>query len=135
MVDWHEVWTRTYWREYLGRVGGTVGWLVQLACARLPQRAFCFSRLHASRLRDEGLTGDITILPGEYQGALEPVPVRDAEALVVFAGRHIPEKQVPAVVPAIALARERLPQLRAAILGDGPERARVTELVAELGLA
>ncbi len=37
-------------------------------------------------------------------------------------------------MPAIALARERLPQLRAAILGDGPERARVTELVAELGL-
>src|SRR4051812_16758845 len=22
LVDWHEVWTRTYWREYLGRLGG-----------------------------------------------------------------------------------------------------------------
>ncbi len=134
VVDWHEVWTRTYWREYLGRLGGTIGWLVQLACARVPQRAFCFSRLHAARLRDEGLGGEITILPGEYDGALEPLPVRDADPLVVFAGRHIPEKQVPAVVPAIALARERLPQLRGAILGDGPERPRVAELVAELGL-
>ncbi len=29
VVDWHEVWTREYWREYLGRRAGDVGWLVQ----------------------------------------------------------------------------------------------------------
>ncbi len=48
VVDWHEVWSRSYWREYLGRFGGAVGYAVQLACARLPQQAFCFSRLHAA---------------------------------------------------------------------------------------
>src|SRR4051812_33178204 len=57
VVDWHEVWSRGYWREYLGRAAGAIGYLVQLACARIPQRAFCFSRLHAARLRDEGLRG------------------------------------------------------------------------------
>ena len=54
VVDWHEVWTREYWRDYLGRAGGWVGWRVQRACARIPQRAFCFSRLHAARLRARG---------------------------------------------------------------------------------
>ena len=44
---------------------------------------------------------------------------------IVFAGRHIPEKRVPAIVPAMALARERLPELRCEIFGDGPERAAV----------
>src|SRR4051794_11880437 len=39
VVDWHEVWTRAYWDEYLGRVGGRVGWLVQLVCVRLRQHA------------------------------------------------------------------------------------------------
>src|SRR5690242_13069872 len=29
VVDWFEVWSRGYWRDYLGRVGGDVGWLVQ----------------------------------------------------------------------------------------------------------
>ena len=48
VVDWHEVWSRGYWREYLGRIGGEIGYAVQLVCARLPQRAFCFSRLHAA---------------------------------------------------------------------------------------
>jgi glycosyltransferase involved in cell wall biosynthesis len=134
IVDWHEVWTRAYWREYLGRVAGDTGWLVQRLCARVPQRAFCFSRLHAGRLREEGLQGDITVLPGEYDGPLSPRPERAREPLIVFAGRHIPEKRVPSILPALARARERLPELRAAILGDGPDRRRVVDLAVELGL-
>ncbi len=134
VVDWFEVWTRTYWREYLGRVGGDVGWRVQRLCVRASQQAFCFSGLHAARLRAEGLHGEVTMLAGAYTGPLQPRPVNDAEPLVVFAGRHIPEKRVPAVVPAIALARVQLPQLRAAILGDGPDRPEVVRRVSELGL-
>ncbi len=44
VVDWFEVWSRSYWREYLGGVGGRVGEFVQRLCALVPQRAFCFSR-------------------------------------------------------------------------------------------
>ncbi len=134
VVDWHEVWSRGYWQEYLGRLGGVAGWRIQRRCARLPQRAFCFSRLHAERLREEGLRGEITILSGQYEGPLEPAPVRDAEPLVVFAGRHIPEKCVSSIPPAVACARRQLPQLTAVILGDGPDRAGARELVRELGL-
>lgn len=135
VVDWHEVWSRSYWEEYLGRVGGAVGWLVQRLCARLPQRAFCFSRVHASRLRDEGLRGEVEVLEGEYAGPLEPSPVREADPVVVFAGRHIPEKRTPAVVGAIAVAAASIPGLRGVIYGDGPDRSVVERLVAEQGLA
>jgi glycosyltransferase involved in cell wall biosynthesis len=135
VVDWFEVWSRDYWREYLGRASGDAGWLVQRLCVRVPQRAFCFSRLYAVRLREEGLPGEITMLAGAYDGPLQGRPSRDAEPLVVFAGRHIREKQVPAILPAIARARKILPDLRAAILGDGPERPEVLRLVDALGLA
>jgi glycosyltransferase involved in cell wall biosynthesis len=135
VVDWHEVWTRGYWREYLGRAAGAWGWLVQLICARVPQRAFCFSHLHAGRLREHGLKGDVTILPGEYNGPLDVRRLGETEPLVVFAGRHIPEKRVPAIPPAIARARESIPELRAVILGNGPDRPEVARLVADLGLA
>jgi glycosyltransferase involved in cell wall biosynthesis len=134
IVDWHEVWTLAYWREYLGPVGGRIGWIVQRICARVPQRAFAFSRLHAARLREEGLDDEITTLPGEYDGPLEAQRVAAADPLVVFAGRHIPEKRVPAILPALAVARTRVPELRAAILGDGPERSEVLRLVADLSL-
>ena len=134
LVDWHEVWSREYWREYLGRAAGDVGWLVQLLCARVPQQAFCRTKLHADRLKREGLKGEITLVPGIYDGPLEIEPRLEAEPLVLFAGRHIPEKQTLSIPPAIASARSRLPDLRAAILGDGPDREKLMTLVAELGL-
>jgi glycosyltransferase involved in cell wall biosynthesis len=134
VVDWHEVWSREYWQEYLGRIGGYVGWLVQRLCVLVAQRSFCFSSLYAARLRDEGLRGDVTILPGEYVGSFSPRPVRAPEPLVLFAGRHIPEKQVLSIPPAISRARERLPELRALILGDGPDRPQLQALVERLGL-
>src|SRR5918911_1762166 len=37
VVDWHEVWSRGYWRDYLGRLAGEIGWLVQHLCVLAPQ--------------------------------------------------------------------------------------------------
>ncbi|MBA3263343.1 MAG: glycosyltransferase [Thermoleophilaceae bacterium] len=134
VVDWFEVWSRDYWREYLGPLGGRIGQAVQALCVRIPQRAFCFSRLHAARLREAGVRGGVTVLEGAYAGSLEAREPRRAEPVVVFAGRHIPEKCVPDLVPALALARERIPELRGEIYGDGPDRAEVLRLRAEHGL-
>src|SRR4051794_31302690 len=125
VCDWHEVWSREYWVEYLGRVGGAVGFGVQRVCARVAQRAFCFSRLHAARLREEGLRGEVTVLEGEYDGDLPAPEPNAADELVVFAGRHIPEKRAPAVAPAVALAARQVPGLRGIVFGDGPERDAV----------
>ena len=134
-VDWFEVWSDSYWREYLGGAGGRVGTLVQRACARVRQRAFCFSQLHAQRLREEGLRGEVTILRGLYTGTVEQAPPRPADDVVLFAARLIPEKQAPLAVAAIALARDRIEGLRGTILGDGPEREAVSAAIAEHGLA
>jgi glycosyltransferase involved in cell wall biosynthesis len=146
VVDWFEVWSRSYWNEYLGAAGGRVGALVQRLCARVPQRAFCISELHAQRLRHEGLKGEVTVLRGLYAGGAaadgEPqgVPaasLRDtADAhpdapLVLFAGRLIPEKHVTLAVAAIALAATHIDGLRGMICGDGPERALLDAAIAE----
>ncbi len=134
VVDWHEVWSRAYWREYLGGAGGAVGYAVQLLCARLPQRAFCFSRLHARRLREEGLRGEPTVLEGEYAGSLEAPTARAAEPVVVFAGRLIPEKRAPLAVAAFALAARRVEGLRGEFYGDGPEREALQRAIVEHGV-
>jgi glycosyltransferase involved in cell wall biosynthesis len=134
VVDWHESWSREYWREYLGRVGGPIGFWVQRRCARIRQRAFTFSRLHAARLQEEGLRGDVTVLEGEWAGPLEPRGPEPAEPVVVFAGRHIPEKRVPALVPAIARARREAPELSCDVYGDGPDRPALEAAVRGHGL-
>jgi len=134
VVDWHELWSREYWREYLGPLGGRIGWGVQRAGLRLRQRAFCFAELTAGRLRAEGVRGEVVVLPGEYAGSLTPAAPREAAPLVVFAGRHIPEKRVPALVDAFAALRERAPELRLVIYGDGPQRADVLAAIETHGL-
>jgi glycosyltransferase involved in cell wall biosynthesis len=131
VVDWFEVWSRAYWHDYLGGLQGWIGALVQRACAAVPQRAFCFSELHATRLRAEGLRGAITVLRGLYAGALEPAPVQAADPLVLFAGRLIPEKRVTLGVAAVVQAAERIEGLRGVFYGDGPERGELREAIAE----
>ncbi len=135
VVDWHEFWSRAYWREYLGGIGGRVGWLVQALCLRLPQRAFSRSELYARRLREEHLNGPVTVVEGAYEGDGEVHLAPGARPdVVVFAGRHIPEKRAGTIVPAVAVARQRVPGLRAVIFGDGPERPAILEAVAEAGI-
>jgi glycosyltransferase involved in cell wall biosynthesis len=135
VVDWHEVWTRGYWQRYAGLVRGTIGWLVQRACVQVPQRAFCVSQLHARRLVAEGYRGEPTLLPGEYAGPAEASPAAEVDrSLVVYAGRHVKEKRIGALVRAFARARAERPDLRLELYGDGPERARVEALVRQLGL-
>jgi glycosyltransferase involved in cell wall biosynthesis len=130
-VDWHELWTRSYWRLYAGRFAGWAGWRTQRVCISVPQRAFCFSRLHERRLRELGFTGELTRLEGQYAGPEAPAAPAPSRPVVVFAGRHIPEKRVQALVPALA----ELPDLRGEIYGDGPERERVLEAIAGTCLA
>jgi len=133
VVDWHELWSARYWSEYLGGAKGRLGLAVQRLCARVPHRAFCFSRLHRDRLIAEGFRGEVTVLEGEYAGSLEPPQPNEADAVVVFAGRHIAEKRAEALVPAVMQARSAIPQLRGIVFGDGPRRAEVLAAIERCG--
>jgi glycosyltransferase involved in cell wall biosynthesis len=136
-VDWFEVWSGAYWREYLGATGGPIGHAIQRLCIRLTDRAFVFSDLHARRLTAEGLQGEPIRLSGLYAGPIAPgdgaKPTADRAPLVVFAGRHIPEKRAELLPAALAAAKERVPDLRGLILGDGPSRPAVLSEVRATG--
>ena len=153
VVDWFEVWSRQYWRGYLGGAGGRIGEFVQWLCARVPQRAFCFSQLHAKRLRELGLRSQITVLRGLYADSQKaacpprargaspfsqhpsdptaPLSAGDADPFVLFAGRLIPEKRVTVGVAAVAQAARRIEGLRGVFYGDGPEREALHAAIAE----
>jgi glycosyltransferase involved in cell wall biosynthesis len=133
VVDWFEVWSRSYWLDYLGGVQGRVGAAVQRLCARVKQRAFCFSELHARRLGEEGFVGPRTVLRGLSDGAAPLAPIR-ADPLVVFAGRLIPEKRAPLGVEAVALAARQAPGLRAIFYGEGPERKSLDAAIVRCGV-
>jgi len=134
VVDWFELWSRRYWRQYAGVVAGTAGWSIQTLCVRLEQVPLAISEHTARQLRASGIRRLVTVLPGLYDGTQEPTPSEHPEQLVVFAGRHVREKRVPELVRGFAFARQRYPGLRLELYGDGPDRPRVVETVRELGL-
>tara|TARA_R100000365_G_C2745686_1_gene74670 strand:+ start:2238 stop:3446 length:1209 start_codon:yes stop_codon:yes gene_type:complete len=131
-VDYLEVWTKRQWVAYSGRVGGRVAWLLQRAALRLTPAATCHSKLSAARLRSEGYRGPILVSAGlisDDAEALPPQPESPPGDYVLYAGRHIDDKQVEQIPPAVALARKRVPALRLVITGDGPANTRVREAV------
>jgi glycosyltransferase involved in cell wall biosynthesis len=134
VVDWFEVWSSSYWRDYLGGAGGRVGELVQRLCAIVPQRAYCFSELHAQRLRELGLRGSVHVLRGLYGERTQSVTARPADDIVLFAGRLIPEKQAPLGARAVGLAAARIEGLQGVFFGDGPDREALRRVIAESGL-
>lgn len=135
IVDWLEFWSREYWKQYLGEIGGRIGWAVQWLCLKIPQRAFCLAPLTARRLKQHRINGPIQVLRGLYCGAPVASEPRNAKPFVVSASRLVPEKRVRLIPSAVATARMYLPQLRAVILGDGPERQALLADIAELGLS
>jgi len=135
VTDWIEVWSRDYWRRYLGPIRGRIGGAVQKLCIRLTANALTLSELTANALRENGYRKHPVILKGLSTTTPTASLQLQREPLVIFAGRHIPEKHVLAIPAAIDLARNQIPGLRAVIFGDGPERAQVITEIARLGLA
>lgn len=134
-VDWPEVWSRTYWRRYSGLVSGSLGEALQWLCVRLTPHAVVYSRTHGDRLAALGLAskpfrpGGLGPDPRTVAPWVEPAGV----PVVVFAGRHIREKRAGLVIEAAAIARRRVPDLHAVVLGDGPETPTITALAAGAG--
>lgn len=135
-VDWHEVWSAKYWRQYLGVPKGTVAALVQRMAAWCSPLAFPVSAYTERKLRAQGLRGEVHVMPGLVYESLttEPTLAPPEAPHVVYVGRHIPDKRVSLVPAAVAAARATLPGLTASILGDGPSRPDVLAEVDRLGL-
>ena len=135
--DFLEVWQREQWLEYSGPVVGRVAVALQRLAARISPDASCHSQLHARRLVAEGLRRPPVVSPGLIHQSREFVANLETgePPVVLFAGRHIPDKQVETIPAAVAWARQQLPTLRATILGEGPSREAVRAEVVRCGLA
>lgn len=132
VIDWHEVWTLDYWQDYLGKLGGRIGYAVQQLCARLPDHNFVFSRKQGVRLPQEQLT----YFTGEFVEGDRPAAAGAAPdpPHVVFAGRHIPEKRVTELPGAAKIALNDVPALRMTIFGSGPTSDSVAEQISVLDM-
>ena len=110
VVDWHEVWTRDYWREYLGarRRRGRLRGPARSACA-CRQRAFCFSPpARATACARRACAATCTCSRASTRVARRRPSPRPPSPLVVFAGPpHPGEARARRAAARSRVARER----------------------------
>ncbi|TFC68484.1 glycosyltransferase [Cryobacterium sp. TMT2-4] len=136
VADWLEVWPWPKWREYAGALPGTIAFLLQTVGIRLGDlhtvnSEFTGARLRRYRRRAQPVALGLVDLVGDEPDATTERP---EDPYLVFVGRHIADKRVIDLIPALREARSQVPALRAVIVGTGPETPRVAARVTELGL-
>jgi glycosyltransferase involved in cell wall biosynthesis len=136
IVTWHEVWGRSYWRQYLGRLG-FAAWLIESLAMRVPDHIIAASPQTAQRLRMSlGDRASISVVPNGIDLAEvanahpDPAPVD-----VAVVGRLMAHKRVDMLLEALALLHAEGMTVTCRVIGDGPQRFALHEKANELGIA
>lgn len=134
--DWLEVWGWRQWRVYSGALMGTVASLLQFVAIRLGNLHTVNSHFTGSRIRSYRRGAyPVTLGLIDLVGAAPDVTTkRSDEPYLIFVGRHIADKRLIDLLPALREARTQIHDLRLLIVGSGPETAAVATRITELGL-
>lgn len=138
VLTWHEVWGK-YWFDYLGWLG-LVGYLVEKVAIRLPDKI-----ISVSEQTTDALVGTLkvdrkniqTIVNGIPFAYINSAPPSAESSDLIFVGRLLSHKNVDYLINAIEKIVKEYPDkpLRCLVVGDGPERQALEQLVSKKHLA
>jgi glycosyltransferase involved in cell wall biosynthesis len=132
IVTWHEFWG-DYWHEYLGRKG-IFGKVVEKAEMHLANRVVAVSETVKRDLEQHGCRQVVVIPNGIDFNNISRIPAALEYTDIVFAGRLTKEKNVNVLIETIGHIKQNEPEVRCMIIGDGPERRNLEQLVENLHL-
>jgi glycosyltransferase involved in cell wall biosynthesis len=135
VVTWHEVWGKSYWQRYLGKLAPISSFTERFA-ARVPDKIVSVSRQTSTRLIDQLEVKALvhTIELGVDLATIRAEEKSELRSDILFAGRLLGHKNVDILLGAVALMKADRPQLCCRIVGEGPERRRLESLSVELDL-
>jgi glycosyltransferase involved in cell wall biosynthesis len=133
----HQEQFRTYFPRPVSDLGRFLeGWLMPRVYRHVRTIAVSSSTLTEMR-RQLGWRRPVEIVPNGADQAQEPdvdgAAASEPDRLLVL-GRLATHKRIDAVVRAVAVLAEERPGLRLDVVGQGPERRRLVDLVGELGI-
>ena len=135
VVTWHEVWGRSYWRQYLG-LAGLIAWFVEYLAMRLPDHIIAASSHTAERLcASLGARASITIAPNgiDLEAVRRSYP-NDVTTDLVVVSRLMPHKRINMLLDAVALLHTEGVAVTCRVIGDGPDREELRNQARILGV-
>jgi len=131
-ITWHEVWGE-YWYEYMGRKGA-FGKYIEKAAARLTDKNIAVSERTQRDLERLGAKSVQVVPNGIDWQKIERIIPSEKQSDIICAGRLVRHKNVDLLIQALSMVKSEIPDVRALIIGDGPENSALQSLVRESGL-
>ena len=128
IVTWHEVWSLEYWKRYLGKVGGIVGYFVEYLASKLTKDFISNSNETAKRLYEEFGKKSLVFPAAVSSYEFDATHIKKKDQFISI-GRLVPEKRMDMVLRAIVESNRS-----AKIIGIGPEEKNLKALAKELGI-
>lgn len=131
IITLHEVWNE-YWYDYLG-MAGFFGIIIEKATVNLTDKIISVSVKTKRDLKEiKASERSIVISNGiDFEYIME-IKASQERSDIIFAGRLIKEKNVDFLIEAVSIIKERIPDIKCFIVGDGPERAKLEKLTEKL---
>jgi glycosyltransferase involved in cell wall biosynthesis len=131
---WHEVWGKDYWEEYLGKKG-TFGSIVERMASILPDKIISVSEHTTNDLirKLKVSKNKIVTIPNSLDiKNINSIKPSKEKSDVIFVGRLLNHKNVDMLIKAVNIIKRSNPKIKCIIIGDGPEREHLKDLVKEL---
>ncbi len=128
---WNEVWGTSYWIKYMGP-SGIVAALIEKITSMLPDKFTAVSE-HTARALTTKLNvpqHKITVVPNGISIAeFEDIVPAASRSDVIYVGRLLSHKNIDVLIQSIALLKTKYPRIKCIIVGEGPEKNSLIELV------
>jgi len=135
IFTWHQYWGN-YWYEYLGFIKGFFGKLIERLVKNFTNFHVAISKTTKNDLIKIGLAEKNIFL--SYDGVnlelVESIPKQEKIYDLIFVGRLIHQKNVSLLIKATQILKKDFPNIKIAIVGDGPDKNDLIALTKKLNL-
>jgi glycosyltransferase involved in cell wall biosynthesis len=132
---WHEVWGKNYWYEYIGWKG-YLGYIIEKLAVLMPDKIISVSKHTTHKLKKElnSKKPVYTVPNGIEFDLITKIKLAKEKSDVIFVGRLMSYKNVDILIKSIKLIKEKNPEIKSLIIGDGPEKKTLETLTQKLNL-
>jgi glycosyltransferase involved in cell wall biosynthesis len=134
-ATWYEVWGKNYWYEYIGWKG-YLGYIIEKLAVLMPVKIISISEHTTHKLKNElnSKKPTYTVPNGIEFDLITKIKPAKEKTDVIFVGRLISHKNIDILIKSIKLIKEKNPEIKSLIIGDGPEKKKLEELTQKLNL-
>ncbi len=136
IVEWLEIWSHSYWREYLGNIFGSLGYLIQTLALRVGEIKVCYTDRVYIKLKSVNKRSQIYKSPGICMEDTPDFPLSfEHKNNIIFLSRFVKDKNPLLAIDAVVEYRKLGWSGVFFLIGSGPMEFQIKEYVNHKGAA